>query len=226
MPWAERTPKMRHVSSLRPVPKRRLLRDEAYDAILEAIVSGELAPGQKLSDAELADRLGLSRAPVRQALARLATERLVVSKPQSYTRVAPVVEKEIKDALAVVRALHELAVRAAVPRLTAEHIDRMRAANVRFAGAVAAGDATAAIAADDELHAVPIEVCGNEALAETVRRYTPLLRRLEQQRFSGATARDSAERHDALIEACASGDVARAVELSTQIWGVLGTALP
>ncbi|MGW2008772.1 GntR family transcriptional regulator [Streptomyces nigrescens] len=210
------------MTALEPVP-RRLLRDEAYDALLEAIVSGELPPGQKLNDAELAERLGLSRAPVRQALARLAAERLVVSKPQSYTRVAPVVAEEIRDALAVVQAMHALAVREAVPRMTGEHLDRMRAANASFVRALDAEDALAAIAADDALHAVPIEVCGNAALAETVRRYTPLLRRPERRRFSSTAARSSAERHDALIAACAAGETDAAVALSGEIWGGLDT---
>ncbi|MCB5909195.1 GntR family transcriptional regulator [Streptomyces pinistramenti] len=205
------------MTALEPVP-RRLLRDRAYDALLEAIVSGELSPGQKLSDAQLAERLGLSRAPVRQALARLADERLVVSKPQSYTRVAPVVEQEIRDALAVVRALHALAVREAVPHLTEVHLTRMRDANDAFVRALDAEDAAAAIAADDALHAVPIEVCGNRALAETIARYTPLLRRLERRRFSGDAARSSAARHDALIAACATGATDKAVELSGEIW--------
>ncbi|TBO60101.1 GntR family transcriptional regulator [Streptomyces kasugaensis] len=208
------------MTALEPVP-RRLLRDEAYDALLEAIVSGELPPGQKLNDAELAERLGLSRAPVRQALARLAGERLVVSKPQSFTRVAPVVAQEIHDALAVVRAMHALAVRTAVPRMTEAHLARMRAANAAFVRALDAADPTAAIAADDALHAVPIEVCGNAALAETVRRYTPLLRRLERRRFSGTAARASAARHDALIDACAAGAPDAAAELTDEIWGEL-----
>ncbi|GGX34379.1 GntR family transcriptional regulator [Streptomyces noursei] len=208
------------MTALGPVP-RRLLRDEAYDALLEAIVAGELPPGQKLHDGELAERLGLSRAPVRQALARLTAERLVVSKPQSYTRVAPVVAQEIRDALAVVQAMHALAVRTAVPRLTGEDLARMRAANAAFVRALDEEDPAAALAADDALHAVPIEVCGNEALAETVRRYTPLLRRLERRRFSSAAARASAARHDALIDACAAGDTGTAVALSGEIWGGL-----
>ncbi|MGW1835393.1 GntR family transcriptional regulator [Streptomyces sp. BBFR2] len=211
------------MTALEPVP-RRLLRDEAYDALLEAIVSGELPPGQKLNDAELAARLGLSRAPVRQALARLTGERLVVSKPQSYTRVAPVDERETRDALAVVRAMHALAVREAVPRLTGGDLARMRAANADFVRALDAEDASAALAADDALHAVPVEVCGNAALAETIRRYTPLLRRRERRRFSGAAARASAARHDALIDACAAGATDTAVELSGEIWGGLDTA--
>ncbi|MFD9824733.1 GntR family transcriptional regulator, partial [Streptomyces violascens] len=139
-----------------PEPSRRLLRDVAYEALLASIVSGELAPGAKLSDVGLAARLGLSRAPVRDALARLATERLVVSKPQSHTRVAPLVAEEIRGALAVVGAMHTLAVREALPRLKPDHLARMRTANAAFVRAVEAGDIAAAIGADDALHAVPV----------------------------------------------------------------------
>ncbi|WP_234392091.1 GntR family transcriptional regulator [Streptomyces sp. WM6378] len=202
-------------------PSRRLLRDVAYEALLAAIVSGELAPGAKLGDVELAARLGLTRAPVRDALARLATERLVVSKPQSYTRVAPLVAEEIRGALAVVGAMHTLAVREALPRLERDHLARMRSANAEFVRAVGAGDIAAAISADDAFHAVPVAASGNQPLADTVARYTPLLRRLEHQRFSSTAARASAARHEDLIAACEARDADRAAEISYEIWAEL-----
>ncbi|MGE0818154.1 MAG: GntR family transcriptional regulator, partial [Candidatus Nanopelagicales bacterium] len=67
------------------VVTRRLLRDEAYDALRAAIVSGDLEPGAILSEGDLADWLGVSRAPVRAALARLVDDGLVETKPQSFT---------------------------------------------------------------------------------------------------------------------------------------------
>src|SRR4051812_28398597 len=114
--------------SLAPVP-RVLLRDHALTLIRSAIVSGELAPGAVVKDAELAGRLGLSVAPVRTALARLADEGLVESKPQSHTRVTPLVLQQVWDAAVVVRAMHELAVREAAPSVTAADVAAMRAAN-------------------------------------------------------------------------------------------------
>ena len=95
--------------------RRTLLRESAYEAIRDAIVRGELAPGAFVRDTDLAARLGLSRAPVRDALSRLADEGLVESKPQSYTRVTPLDPRDVRDAAAVVRAMHELAARTAVP---------------------------------------------------------------------------------------------------------------
>jgi DNA-binding GntR family transcriptional regulator len=198
-----------------------LLRDRAYEAIRDAIVRGDLAPGTSVRNAELAELLGLSRSPVRDALARLADEGLVETKPQSYTRVTPLVLREARDAAGVVRAMHELATRTAVPLLDGEDVAAMRRTNARFAAATRAGDVDAALRADDELHGVLVRVCGNRALAATIERYTPLIRRLERVQFSRARARRSVERHDQLIAACAAGDVEEATRVTAQIWRTL-----
>ncbi|MFI9830468.1 MAG: GntR family transcriptional regulator [Streptomyces sp.] len=205
------------MEAIRPVA-RTLLRDRAYAAIRDAIVSGELEPGAVVRDADLAERLGLSRAPVREAFSRLVDEGLLESKPQSYTRVTPVVAADVRDAAAVVGALHELVTRVAVPRLFAADIEAMRAANERFAAAVRAGDVDSALRADDELHDVLVRVSGNRAAAATVVRYTPLIRRLERRRFGEGGNCRSAGLHERLIEACTAGDVTGAVEVTAEIW--------
>src|SRR3569833_1997881 len=115
--------------------RRTLLRESAYEAIRDAIVRGELAPGASVRDADLAARLGLSRAPVRDALSRLADEGLVEPKPQSYTRVTPLDPADVRDAAAVVRAMHELAARPAVPLLAPDAVAARRASATRRASA-------------------------------------------------------------------------------------------
>ncbi|MET7438490.1 GntR family transcriptional regulator [Streptomyces sp. NPDC005496] len=205
------------METMRPV-RRTLLRDRAYETIRDAIVAGDLAPGAVVRDAELAERLGLSRAPVREAFARLVDDGLLESKPQSYTRVTPVNAADVRDAAAVVGAMHELAVRTAVPRLDAGHITVMREANARFARAVRDGDVDAALRADDELHDVLVRAGGNRAAAATVARYTPLIRRLERRRFGEGGNCRSAGLHERLIDACADGDVDEAVRVTADIW--------
>ncbi len=200
---------------------RTLLRDRAYEAIRDAIVAGEIEPGAVVRDGEFAERLGLSRAPVREAFSRLVDEGLLESKPQSYTRVTPVVAADVRDAAAVVGAMHELATRVAVPRLFAADIEKMRAANERFAAAVRAGDVDTALHADDELHDVLVRVSGNRAAAATVARYTPLIRRLERRRFGeGGTCRSPGQ-HERLIAACGDKDVDEAVRVTAEIWRTL-----
>jgi DNA-binding GntR family transcriptional regulator len=212
------------MEAIQPVP-RTLLRDRAYASIRDAIVSGEIEPGAVVRDAELAEQLGLSRAPVREAFARLVDEGLLESKPQSYTRVTRVVAADVRDAAAVVGAMHELVTRVAVPRLFAADIEAMREANECFAEAVGSGDVDAALHADDELHDVLVRVSGNHAAAATITRYTPLIRRLERRRFGEGGNCRSAGLHERLIEACAAGDVDEAVRVTAEIWrGLEGLA--
>ncbi|MCX4879943.1 GntR family transcriptional regulator [Streptomyces sp. NBC_00847] len=207
------------MESMRPV-QRTLLRDRAYEVIRDAIVAGELEPGAVVRDGDLAERLGLSRAPVRDAFSRLVDEGLLESKPQSYTRVTPVVAADVRDAAAVVGAMHELAARVAVPRMFAADVQAMRAANERFAAAVGAGDVDGALRADDDLHDILLRVAGNHAAAATIARYTPLIRRLERRRF-GESACRSAGLHEQLIDACAAGSADEAVRITAEIWRTL-----
>jgi DNA-binding GntR family transcriptional regulator len=210
---------MSDVNVIAPV-ERVLLRDVAASRIREAILSGELAPGAVVKDADLAARLGLSVAPVRTALTRLADEGLVEAKPQSHTRVTPLDVARVRDAAAVVRAMHELAAREAAPRITEDDLAAMREANRDFATALAAGELDAALAADDRLHGVLLDRCGNAAATATAERFTPAVRRLERQRF-GAPGHPSVELHDRLITACARSDVGAAVATTTEIWTAL-----
>ncbi|QHA03967.1 FCD domain-containing protein [Streptomyces broussonetiae] len=208
------------MQALRPVP-RTLLRDRAHTAIRDAIVAGEIEPGAVVRDADLAEQLGLSRAPVREAFSRLADEGLLESKPQSHTRVTPLVAADVRDAAAVVGAMHELVTRTAVPRLRQADLEEMRAANDRFAAAVRAGDVDEALGADDEVHDVLLRAAGNRAAAATVARYTPLIRRLERRRFGEGGSCRSAGLHERLIEACADGDVDGALRVTEEIWRTL-----
>jgi DNA-binding GntR family transcriptional regulator len=204
---------------------RVLLRDQALTRIRAAIVTGDLAPGAVIKDAELAGRLGLSVAPVRAALARLADEGLVEAKPQSHTRVTPLSLRQVRDAAAVVRAMHELAAREAAATVTGDDVAAMRAANDRFAAAVAVGDVDAAITADDDLHGVLLHRCANAAVTATVERFTPAIRRLERSRFAATDAHPSVALHDRLIGACAHHHVEDAVATTTEIWTALLSGL-
>lgn len=204
---------------------RALLSEQAVGAIRRAIVVGELAPGTPVKDVELAARMGLSRTPVREALARLADEGLIESKPHSYTRVTPMDAVAVRDAHAVVQAMHGLATRLAVPRLTAEHLDALRAANTRFAAAVDAGALEDAIACDDTFHGVLVLAGENKAVAATIRRYTPLLHRAIYLYFRSPLGRDSAPMHDRIIAACEAGDATLAAELAERNWANLAVLL-
>ncbi|MEU4802488.1 GntR family transcriptional regulator [Actinosynnema sp. NPDC023587] len=204
---------------------RALYRDQALTAIRAAILDGDLAPGTPVKDVELAERLGLSRTPVREALARLTEEGLVESKPHSYTRITPLDTAPVRDAHAVIQTMHALAARLAVPTMGEAELAAMRAANGRFATALAAGDVAAALAADDEFHDVAVRGSGNFAVIATIERYTPLVRRLERLRFAAPTGRHSVAVHDEITAACAAGDADGAARLVERNWATLADLL-
>ncbi len=202
---------------------RSLLRDDVFRRLRDAIVDGTLAPGEQLRDLEIAGRLGVSRTPVREALLRLAAAGLVECRPGRSTTVSSLDLRAVREARDVVAALHELAVREAVPGLTRADIASMRAANRRFRTAVREGDLDAALRADDDLHGVPVSVAANRAVAALLEQLTPVLRRAERLRFATLGGRASIARHDELIRLCADGDAGAAAAVAFDTWHTLPT---
>ncbi|MGK5555233.1 GntR family transcriptional regulator [Actinomadura kijaniata] len=210
-----------------PVPRSRatiprsLLRDNAYRALRDAIVDGTLAPGERLVDAELVDWLGVSRTPIREALARLEQAGLVQTRPGRHTIVSPLDLRATRSAVAVVAAMHEVAVREAVPHLSDAELDAMRAANADFAAALRDGDAERAVDADDRFHGVPVTASANQAVATVLEQFTPVLRRVERLRFSSLCGRASVAQHDTIVALCEAGDAEAAAAAARDNWRTL-----
>jgi DNA-binding GntR family transcriptional regulator len=206
-----------------PVPQnavsvdRSLLRDDVYRRLRDSIVDGTFVPGEQLKDGELAEWLGVSRTPVREALLRLGASGLVVAVPGRSTAVSTIDPRAVREARDVIAAMHSLAVRETTGRLSADEIGRMRDANRRFAEALVSDDVAAALDADDELHGVPVAALGNRALEAVLEQFGPLVRRAELLRFTGdGTA--SVKRHEQLIELLAAGDVREAESVTFDLW--------
>jgi DNA-binding GntR family transcriptional regulator len=197
---------------------RRLLRDDVYARLRDAIVTGRLAPGEQLRDGELAASLGVSRTPVREALLRLAEAGLVIAEPGRSTIVSELDPRRIAEARDVVAAMHELAVLESVGRLTEADLAAMRGANEQFRATIEAGDPEGALVADERLHAIPVAVAGNRALASVLEQYSLVVRRAELLRFSSADGRKSVTRHARLIDLCERGDAESAAKLAFDTW--------
>ncbi|WP_022877944.1 GntR family transcriptional regulator [Microbacterium sp. B19] len=204
-----------------PIPQqvpgvdRSLLRDDVFRRLRDAIVDGTFEPGEQLRDAELAEWLGVSRTPVREALLRLGASGLVVAKPGRSTTVSTIDAKAVRDARDVVAAMHLLAVQGAAVDET--DIERMREANQRFAEALDAGDIPAAMDADEAFHRIPVAALGNTAIESVLDQFGPVVRRAERVRFI-EHGRESLERHERLIALLAAGDTAGASNLTFETW--------
>jgi DNA-binding GntR family transcriptional regulator len=201
------------------------LREQVYIAVRDAIVSGELAPSARVRDQELAERLGVSRTPVREALQRLEDEGLVETSPRASTRVASLDARAARDAFPVVAALHALATRHSVHGLTPQDMSRMRAANERLAKFIASPDPQSvllAIQADDDFHAVALDAASNRELICALSRVMPKVRRLEYAQFRSLAGRKSIQQHEAILVACERGAAREAAELVEENWLSLG----
>jgi DNA-binding GntR family transcriptional regulator len=214
-----------------PVPEHRravhrhLLRDDAYNALRDAVVSGLLAPGEQLHDDELCAWLGLSRTPVRLALARLTDEGLVETAPQRFTRVAALCAADAHDLFPVLAALHSLAAELAVPRLTRDDLAALRAHNDRYIAALRDGDAAAAWEADDRFHGVFVAASGNADLARLLERVGAKLARIEALHTGVLPGRRSLAQHEAVVARASVVDAARAATAVRENWLELGALL-
>jgi DNA-binding GntR family transcriptional regulator len=200
------------------------LRERAHRVLQRAIVRGELPPGTRLRDQELAEQMGLSRTPVREALQRLEDEGLVQTAARSQTVVAPLEARTAREAFPVVAALHALAAREAAPAWRRVDSAALQAANEALLRALQTGDAEAGIAADDAFHGVFVARAQNGELASVLEGLMPKVRRLEWLQFSSLGGRASVAQHAQIIEEVGRGGdgVARLVE---ENWLSLGSLI-
>jgi DNA-binding GntR family transcriptional regulator len=191
-----------------PPLEKRLFREDVYAQLREWIVQGVLEPEEKLRDADLAVRLGVSRTPVREALRRLEDEGLVQTKQNAWTRVAPVTRELAARIYPILRALESLAVELAASHLKATDFKRMKAINAKVKAALETGDAKAAALFDSQLHECFIAACGNPELQTIIRNLKTNQIRLEIHYWRGGSlAQASVLEHARLIEALEHGDI-------------------
>ena len=108
------------------------LRDVVFNTLRQAILRGELKPGERLMEIQLANKLGVSRTPIREAIRKLELEGLVLMIPRKGAEVAEITEKNLRDVLEVRCALEELAVQLACDRMDEEGIKAMKEASADF----------------------------------------------------------------------------------------------
>jgi DNA-binding GntR family transcriptional regulator len=204
-------------AALRDTPARRVerpapLREAVYDSIVELIITRALQPGQHLVESELADQLGVSRQPVREALQRLQTEGWVDLRPAQGAFVHEPTEHEADQLLAVRCLLETESARLAAAAATPDDVKQLRRILKEGRAAVAAGDVPTVVSANSELHGLVTKMSGNTVLTELIslvdRRvrwyYTPLAR---------TRGTVSWKEHAELIDAIAHGDEQRAADV-------------
>ncbi len=144
------------------------LRDVVFNTLRQAILTGELKPGERLMEIHLANRLGVSRTPIREAIRKLELEGLVTMIPRRGAEVAQITEKSMIDVLEVRRTLDALCVELACQRITEQEVNLLRMACEGFEQAVKTKDVKRIAQADVALHDIIVRATGNDRLVQLV----------------------------------------------------------
>lgn len=143
------------------------LRDVVFQTLRNAILKGELKPGERLMEMHLASQLGVSRTPIREAIRMLEQEGLAITIPRKGAQVAQMTEKDLEDVLEIRDALDELAVTKACGTITDGALDELEHTMIRFEEAVKNGNVREIVEADEDFHDVIYRATDNPKL-ETI----------------------------------------------------------
>ena len=188
---------------------RTVLREQVKEVLLERILDGTYAPGDRLVETRIAQELGTSQAPVREALRELELLRFVESKPYVGARVREVSEEELAEIYPVRAAIEEVAAREAAVRLDGgvEHLaDELEA----MRKAADAGDLHGQVEADVRFHRLIVEAAGNRTLLEVWSSLRVEARTIVTVLATGIDRHELAEMHRPILDALAAGDPAAA----------------
>ena len=189
------------------------LRDVVFNTLREAILKGDLKPGERLMELQLASKLGVSSTPIREAIRMLEQEGLAVTTPRKGAEVAKMTLKDMEDVLEIRDALDELAVRIACQKISDEQLKQLEDMKELFEKSTQTGNVKKIAEADVTFHDVIYEATGNPKLVT-------LLNNLREQvyRYRVEYIKDPKNyptliaEHEAILESLKNRDVKNAVE--------------
>jgi DNA-binding GntR family transcriptional regulator len=190
------------------------LSERIHDEVLDAICSGELKPGARITQEELANRFGVSRQPVLQAMMLLRREGFLIDAGRKGVQVAPLDMQQVKNLYVVRAALDGAAARLAAANFTRELAHRGRLLLDVGRRAAASGNVPASIEADIDFHLFVYEASGNPLIGETAQPHWQHLRRVMAAALSEGDLRVSVwDEHEGILRALEAGQVDEAEAL-------------
>ncbi len=190
------------------------LRDLVFQALRQAIITGEFSPGERLMEIKLANKLGVSRTPVREAIRMLELEGLVVMIPRKGAEVASITEKELQDALEVRTAIEELSVELACQRIDDEGREKLKQACIGFKEAIDTKHVQNIVDGDVKFHDVIFDLTKNQKLINVAHQLREQVYRYRVEYVKDFSYHDVlVEEHYAITNAILTNDVERAREI-------------
>ena len=193
------------------------LRDVVFNTLREAILRGELKPGERLMEIQLANKLGVSRTPIREAIRKLELEGLVLMIPRKGAEVAQITEKSLRDVLEVRRALENLAVQLACLRMSPQTLADLKAAARAFEEILGGEDVTAVAEADVAFHDVIYMATDNQRLISLLNNLREQMYRYRVEYLKKKNATNSfLWEHQEIIRAIEAGEIDVATKITEQ----------
>jgi len=187
------------------------LRDVVFNTLREAILKGELVPGERLMEKQLAERMGVSRTPIREAIRKLELEGLVVMVPRKGAEVASITEKDITDVLEVRGTLEALAVRLACEKMSEKDIKRLIKVKDEFEEAAKSKKTEKLINKDVEFHDIIFQSTGNEKLIQIINNLREQIYRFRVKYiFEMENYTQLVEEHDEIVNSIKNKDKKKA----------------
>lgn len=160
------------------------LGDMVFDSLRKAIVTGDLKPGERIMEAQIADRLGVSRTPVREAIKKLEKEKLIEMVPRKGAYVARITSKDVLDVLELRKLLEGFSALLASERMTSKEKQKLEKISKEFAKCIESGDKEGMIQKDNEFHSLIFSSTRNEKLMDIIKSLQDQFQRFREVYFN------------------------------------------
>lgn len=191
------------------------LREVVFESVRGAIISGMLKPGERLMEVQLAEKLGVSRTPIREAIRKLELEGLVIMIPRKGAYVADLSIKDITDVLEIRATLEGLASGLAALRITDEEIEQLNLNAIQFSDAIEADDFEGIVHADMEFHDNIFKATRNEKLLQINNNLREQVQRFRIMYINKSNkSKDLAKDHFEIAEAISKRNIAKAEKIA------------
>ena len=188
------------------------LRDVVFKTLRQGILTGELKPGERLMEIHLANKLGVSRTPIREAIRKLELEGLVTMIPRRGAEVAQITEKSMKDVLEVRKVLDNLSVTLACDRITEEEKEQLQDACADFEDAVKTGDFSIVAKTDVAFHDIIVAATRNIRLSQMVNNLAEQMYRYRFEYIKDSSQHNRlVQEHREICDGIVKGDKAKAL---------------
>lgn len=190
------------------------LRDVVFNTLRQAIITGEFAPGERLMEISLANRLGVSRTPVREAIRKLELEGLVIMIPRKGAQVAKITEKNLRDVIEIRTVLEEFATVLACERITQDGVIKATSGTRRLHSCRRKRRHSRYRQQDEAFHDTIFQATNNDRLISIINNLREQFYRYRMEYVKDIRQRSNlVEEHRELLDAISTRDTVKAKQL-------------